>query len=372
LKKKILSWVLRLAITIGLFVLLFTRTVDPREALAELEGISAGWLLAALVVQATAILSSVVRWNILLRGQGLYVSRGHLMRTFLIGRFFGTFLPGTIGLDAYRTYDIASRTKAVAKSLAVIVVEKIIGFFALSTLVLVTLPAGLRFLPTQVLVFVFLAFCVPVSISFVLLLEPNLVLRLLDLPFPFKRRIEGKLRQAANALAAYRSRRRSLLLAVLCGIVVHLSTTLMYYCTARAIGAPVSLYDVLFAGPLMIVAMVGLPSIGGVGVREFTMVGLLARIGVPESSAFTLGHLGFWVGLALSLIGGVLYMARPASYRPVIHMAQLGEQDARVPQSQTPVRRNGIPTAKVANDSPVSECHSDLPAASPLSAKGSN
>jgi uncharacterized protein (TIRG00374 family) len=327
--KKILSWVLRFAITIGLFVLLFTRFVDARQVLAKLENLSLGWILAALAVQGCAISASVLRWNILLRGQGISVPRGHLLSTFLIGRFFGTFLPSTIGLDAYRTYDIARRTRATTESLAIIVVEKIIGFFALSTLVLVTLPVGLGFLPRQAVLLIFGAFCVPVTLSFALLLEPRLILRLLDLPFPFKSKIEGKLRHAANAVTIYRSQKRSLMLAVVCGILVHLCTTLLYYCTARAIGASVRLLDILFVGPLMIVATVGLPSIGGVGVREFTMVGLLARIGVPESSAFTLGHLGFWVGLAWSLVGGVLYLVRPASYQPVIHLARQGQAPAQ-------------------------------------------
>jgi uncharacterized protein (TIRG00374 family) len=328
-RKKVLTWSLRLAITIGLFVLLFTRFVDPREAISRLAHLSVPWLLAALLVQGCAILASVLRWSMLLRGQGMRVPSGHLLGTFLIGRFFGTFLPGTIGLDAYRAYDIARRAKATTQSLAVLVVEKIIGFFALSLLVLVTLPAGVHFLSTRVLTFIFVAFCIPVTVSFVLLLEPGLFLRLLDLPFPFKNRVEGKLRQAADAVIIYRSQKGLLALAVACGILVHLSTTLMYYCTSRSIGAPVSLYDVLFTGPLMIVAMVGLPSIGGVGIREFTMVGLLARIGVPESSAFTLGHLGFWVGLAWSLVGGVIYLARPASYRPAIRV--LRESQAPVP-----------------------------------------
>ena len=87
MKKKVLSWVLRFAITIGLFVLLFSRFVDPRKVFAELTKLSVPWLLAALVVQAVAILASVLRWNILLHGQGVHVSRRHLLSTFLIGRF---------------------------------------------------------------------------------------------------------------------------------------------------------------------------------------------------------------------------------------------------------------------------------------------
>ena len=318
MKKNILTWSLRVAITVGLFVLLFTRFVNPRQVTAELAGLSPWWLAAALVMQAGAIYASMWRWNFLLRGQGLLVPHGHLVGTYLIGRFFGTFLPSTIGLDTYRTYDVARRTGATTQSLAVLIVEKIIGFFALSALVLATLPGGLRFLPAQVILFIFLVFCVPVTVSFVLLLKPGLVMRLLDLPFPFKKRLEGKLRQAAEAVTIYRSKKGLLLAAILCGLLVHVATMLMYFCTAQAIGAPVTLADILFAGPLMIVATVGLPSIGGEGVRELTLIGLLARVGVPEASAFLLGNLGFWVGITLSLIGGVIYLARPASYRPAI------------------------------------------------------
>ncbi len=322
MKKNILSWVLRLTVTIVLFVILFTRFVDLDQAVAELAEVSWIWLLAALLFQGGAIYASILRWQLLLHGQGFSIPHRHLVGTFLIGRFFGTFLPSTIGLDAYRTYDIARRAQATTKSVAVVVVEKLIGFFALSLLILLTLPWGLRFLSVQVLTFIFLVFCVPVSISFTLLLKPALIMRLLELPFPLKKRLEGKLRQAAEAVTIYRSQKGLLFLAVLCGISVHVSTTFLYYCTARAIDAPVSLQDILFVGPLMIAATVGLPSIGGEGVREFTLVGLLARIGVSESSAFVLGYLGFWVGMALSLIGGVIYLLRPASYQPPIRTTQ--------------------------------------------------
>ncbi len=322
LKKNILSWTMRGVITIALFAILFTRFVNFDQAAAELIGLSAIWLFAALFVKGGAIYASIWRWQLLLRGQGLIIPHRHLVGTFLIGRFFGTFLPSTIGLDAYRAYDVARRANATTQSVAVIVIEKIIGFFSLSTLVLVTLPAGFRFLPPQVLIFIFAVFCVPVTVSFILLLEPRLIMRFLDMPFPLKHRIEGKLRQAATAVTIYRSQKGLLMLAVVCGILVHLGTTLMYYCTARAIHASVSLYDILFVGPLMIVATVGLPSIGGEGVRELTLVGLLARVGVAESSAFVLGHLGFWVGLALSLSGGVVYLLRPASYQPIIRWAR--------------------------------------------------
>jgi len=312
-----LGWVIRIGLTAGLLAFLLTR-IDPNQLVRDIQQMSLAWFLVALTFQAAAIFCSILRWNVLLIGQGLRVPLSHLIGTFLVGRFFGTFLPSTLGLDAYRAYDIARHAHATIDSVTVILVEKIIGFFALSLLIVVTVPAGLGILPLEALVPIFLIFCVPVTVAFVLLIQPGVIVWLLNRHFPGTSKIEGRLQQIARAVSAYQRQKRLLAVAVFLGLLVHLFTTLVYYFTALAVNAPAQLADILFAGPLMIAATVGLPTVGGEGARELTFVGLLGRIGVPESQAFLLGHLGFWCGLSLSLPGGLIYALRPDTYRPAI------------------------------------------------------
>jgi hypothetical protein len=70
----------------------------------------------------------------------------------------------------------------------------------------------------------------------------------------------------------------------------------------------------------MITATVISPVIAGAGAREFTFIGLLTRIGVPDSTAFLIGNLGFWVAEFIPLlIGGLILLIRPANYRVSIH-----------------------------------------------------
>ena len=53
--------------------------------------------------------------------------------------------------------------------------------------------------------------------------------------------------------------------------------------------------------------------------REFTALGLLSRIGVNESAAWLVGHLGFWAAeFVPAVIGGIILALRPAQYRPDI------------------------------------------------------
>jgi uncharacterized protein (TIRG00374 family) len=327
LKGKV-GWLLRAIITIGLFVVMFVFFVDVKELLALIQQVAVAWLLVATLVKGIGVLAAILRWDQLLRGQGYRVPLGYLAGSFLVGRFFGMFLPSTLGLDGYRAYDMARQAKDAVGSVAVIVVEKITGFFTLSLLVLFTLPAGLRFLPSQVLAIVFAIFLVPVIVSFFLLLRPGLIeralLRLLALRLPGKARVEGLLRRSVAAVTVYKDQRDVLIKAVLLGFVVHGSTVLMYYCCALAVGVSAGLADMLFVGPWIILATVGLPTVAGEGAREFTALGLLSRIGEGESAAWLVGHLGFWAAeFVPAVIGGIVLALRPAQYRPEIRRAEV-------------------------------------------------
>jgi uncharacterized protein (TIRG00374 family) len=323
---------LRIAVTIGLFVVMFAFFVNVDELLLAVKQVAVAWLLVATAVKGFGIFASILRWDQLLRGQGYRVPLGYLSRSFLVGRFFGMFLPSTLGLDGYRAYDMARQTKDAVSSVAVIVVEKITGFFTLSLLVLVTLPAGLRFLPVQLLVVVFLIFCVPIAVSFFLLLKPGLIEWALDqilrLRFPGRGKIEGLLRRAVAAMVIYQDQRGVLFKAVLLGFVVHASTVLMYYFCALAVGVDATLADMLFVGPWIILATVGLPTVAGEGAREFTALGLLSRIGVNESTAWLVGHLGFWAAeFVPAVIGGIILAFRPAQYKPDIQRSRPGSAE---------------------------------------------
>lgn len=325
------KWSIKFSITIGLFVLLFRPdlfglskkfiNVEFSDVLEEIRGLRMAsfipWMLAAFLIKGSGMLASMRRWDLLLRGQGIIVPFKHLVGTFLIGRFFGTFLPSTIGLDFYKTYDIARHSKLISANVAVVFVEKIIGFFSLSLLLFVTAPFGTRFIPPQAVIGLLVLFAIPITVSFTVLLFPGAVIWFLNHSFMRIEILDRRLRSAVDAVSAYRNQRPLLMRAVGYGIIVHAATAFMYYATARAIAAQVHFGDIMFVSPIMIAATVGVPlSMGGEGIREGTFIYLLNRVGVVSSSAFILSHLGFWVGEIISLAGGVIYMLRPAGYRP--------------------------------------------------------
>ena len=297
-----------------LLILVLIWQVDFARLWVVVRDMSPAWLLLALFFKAGGVFSSIVRWRVLLKGQDLAVPLKVLTSSFLEGRFFGTFTPSTIGLDAYRTYDLAKYSGRTAASVSVTLVDKVIGLFSLSFLVAVTSFAGARFVGGQGVFTRLLVFCVPLSLSLILLIFPGLLGRLVDIRRWKAGGWAEKVGRFVETVTVYRRHRVLIVQAVGLAVLVHLGTTLMYYGTALSVQAPVRLLDILFVGPLMITATVIPLSVAGIGVREGTFVFFLTRVGIEPEAAILLAFLGFLVGEFISLFGGFIFLLRSHTY----------------------------------------------------------
>ena len=125
-----------------------SKQIAWRLVLDSLERIDAGtfwtFCLIAAVIKFVGILASMYRWTILLRGQSIELPFRHIFGSFLIGRFIGTFLPSTAGLDGYKLFDAARFSGRTVEVTATTVLEKVIGFSGIFLSFLVALPSASR------------------------------------------------------------------------------------------------------------------------------------------------------------------------------------------------------------------------------------
>lgn len=332
--RQALSTGVKVVLTVGAFYLLLThqvRTDDGRHvtalrAIADyLPQIDAGvfWRFVALAatIKFIGILCSMYRWQLLLEGQGIRFPFGHIFGTFLIGRFLGTFLPSTVGLDGYKLYDAARYSGRTAAATAATAVEKVLGIIGMFLTFLIAFPLGYEILGEHAALVA--AATVPIALAviggfFVLAFRPTLVQALItNVPFPGRARIRGFLGRASDAAAAYRGQKLLLVNAAVQSFFVHFCTAAMYFFTALAIGAAgAHFWEVTFASTIQIFATVMSPfTIAGEGVREIVQTLLLAKkIGTTES--IISAALGFWAAEALTLGGGWFWWRRGPRYRP--------------------------------------------------------
>jgi glycosyltransferase 2 family protein len=333
---------LKLLLTVGAFYLLFTHKVRTESGesvtalgaiidyLPQIDG-ATFWRFTALAVliKVVAIFASMVRWQLLLRGQGIVFPLWHIVTTFLIGRFLGTFLPSTIGLDGYKLYDAARFSGRTVEAAAATAIEKCLGIIGILVAFLITLPFGYAILGAHAGIVA--ALTVPLSlvaigVFFLIAFEPRLVRSLLArLPLGRLGHSGALLERLGGAAMAYRDHKLLLLQATGLSFVGHFCTAVMYFCTALAIGAAhAEFWEVTFASTIQIFATVMSPfTIAGEGVREIVQTLLLAhRIGTSQS--IISAALGFWAAEALTLSGGIFYFLRTTDYRPRVELLPRG------------------------------------------------
>ena len=271
---------------------------------------AAPYLLLAMACKAVGILAAMLRWQGLLLGQKIIFPFGHTAQSFLIGRFLGTFLPGTLGLDGYKLYDAKRFGHNTYGAIAATVVEKLLGMAGILLTFLLAAPFGYHLLGPRAQMA--MAICAPVAcvglmLTLVVLAHPTALRR--SVLTWFSR--QGWVQRLGDAILAYHGAMGPLVLGLLLSFVVHFTTATLYFFTALAVGAHNTHFgEVVFASSIQIFVTATSPlTLAGEGVREVTQALLLAkRIGMSES--IMSAALGFWAAEALTLVGGYFWWRR--------------------------------------------------------------
>jgi len=272
-------------------------------------------------VRFTGVLFSMLRWHLVLLGQGIRFPFRHVFGAFLIGRAIGFFLPSTAGLDAYKLYDAARFSGRTVEVTAGTALEKVLGVSGIFLTFLVALPFGYSIFGERAgmvaAITVPLATGVIAGLLLVLWFPGIVQWGIRNVPLPGKARLSGLVTRISNAAAAYRDKKLLVLGLLFCSFAVHFTTAAMYYFMALAIGAgaKAAFWPVVFGSSIQIFATVIGPTIGGLGVREAAQLLTIGSL-IGPGAAIVSATIGFWVGEVPTLFGFVYWILRGRDYRP--------------------------------------------------------
>jgi glycosyltransferase 2 family protein len=350
--RSLITFLLKAVVTVGAFYLLLSHKITPAgggpkaSALAVIRDYLPGidmavfwrFIFIATAIKAVGIACSIYRWSLLLKGQGIVFPFWHLVGTFLIGRFIGTFTPGTIGLDGYKLWDAAHYSRKGIEATAATAIEKVLGIVGIFLTFLITLPLGFRVLEThfggnasRVAFLTVSTSIVIIAAFFLMLFKPGIIQFFITrIPLPKKARLQSFVERVNRSAAAYQHHKGLLLNAAFQAFMVHFTTAVMYFFTALAIGASgANLWEVTFASSIQIFATVISPfTIAGEGVREIITMVLLGKL-MGTGATILFAALGFWAAEALTLFGGFFLWARRKSYAPAFVILDGTRHDPR-------------------------------------------
>jgi uncharacterized protein (TIRG00374 family) len=307
--------------------------------------IQVAFLLAGAGILLAAVLLTLVRWYVLVRAQGLPFTLSGAMRLGLIGFFFNSFLPGSVGGDIVKAAGLAREQSRRTVAVATVIMDRAIALWGLVWFVALVgggfwaagMLEGKSAEAAKMIVSTAGAIVVASVVVWLLLgLLPTqradrFASRLERLP-----KIGGSAAEFWRAVWMYRCRQGSVALALLLSWIGHVGFVFGFYCCAltlgdEALGSIPSVTEHFLIVPvgLVIEAMPLFP--GGVGIGEAAFGGLYKLMG----GGFDNGVLGSLVkrvvGWALSL-GGFLVSSR---------IGRRGETAASFEKETSPPSSNG-------------------------------
>lgn len=288
------------------------RSIDLTALWQRVQGMSLGWILAALTSYVFMQAVAVWRWRRLLRAQHVDVATHTLRESIWISLFFNNFLPSNIGGDVMRIADTASAAGSKTLATTVVLVDRALGLTAMilvaafgafaASLMGIHVP-GARWL--WLIVAAGALFTIPVMAI------PNLTayllrpLRLLKRPW-----VDERVQRLEEAIKRFRETPSAVVGAFAGALVVQITVVAFYLLTAQGLAVPLPILLGAVLIPVSLAVQMAPLSINGFGVREAVFAFFFRRFGLPIDAAVALSLVSTGMVMGLSLVGGLMFLRR--------------------------------------------------------------
>lgn len=268
-------------------------------------------LLLAVACLGVSNFTGCYQWKLLLDRQGVRMGYGHLLKLYFVGLFFNNFMPGNVGGDVKKVYDIRMQggQASIGAGLTSTFFDRLFGLFFLNVLALGVGALFFIYDPAQRLfllpsLWVFLGFCTLFACLFsrrlggVLSFFSGKVL---------PKSVQERVLRMQSRFQGFRSLRLWISITGLSAVTQVLRVLVHYYC-GLAIGLDIAVSWYFFYIPMVAVVSALPISIGGFGPRELLAQSLFARAGVPSLESVLVQLLAYLVSLIVSLFGAFFFL----------------------------------------------------------------
>ena len=301
--------------------------IGPVGLWAAFRTISPAWFFLAVLSMGIVCLLGTIRWQLILRVQGLDLKFARALSIFFVGMFFNAFLLGSTGGDVIKAWYVAHETHhKKAEAVITVIVDRLIGLLVLFVIALVMMGVFYHrvFEDKRLIGFSIFTLAVVVATVAGTILGlwkgfadkcPGLRAWLKKLPK------YDMLERMVNAYRVYVSHPGVLAQTVVQSVGVHFFAMFSIVCVAKGLNiTAASLVDYFLFLPI-INSLSAVPvSFSGFGVREGMYVGMFAQVHMPEVQALALSLIGYLATLVWSLVGGIFFLTHRKEIPPATQL----------------------------------------------------
>ena len=302
--KKLFSFLLRFFISSALIIFVFSK-INLKHVISCVRDANIALLAFSLSLHFLGVLIGSSRWSILLKSYGINLSQKDLYRLYMIGSFFNTFLPTSIGGDAVRMYKVSSLTDKRAQAVTSVFIERFIGMLILYIISFFSYISYFKFKEEKEL-FLTILFLLLTSIFFIAFILTPLSEKLVKkIPSSFLREKIDKIHYSLKHTV---KDKKSLFMVFLYTTLLQVNVVIYFFIISIAIKIKLSIVIFFLLIPIILTVTMLPVTIGGIGLREGGFVFLFSRFGVLPEKALTLSILGYFISLVFAGFGGLVYI----------------------------------------------------------------
>jgi glycosyltransferase 2 family protein len=291
------------------------------------EPLNGHYFAIAFLIFAVAMVLTLFRWYVLVRALDLPFRLREALRLGMVGFFYNTFMPGSVGGDIIKAAFLAVGQSRRTVAVATVIMDRVIALWALVWFVALSggvfWAAGWLEGPARVtserIILVSVAIVVAsAAVWLVMGFLPDhraerFAGRLEKLP-----KVGGSAAEFWRAVWMYRCRQRSVAIVFLMSWVSHLGFVIAFYCCANALwseelGTIPSLTEHFLLVPIGMVMQALVPTPGGAGGGEWSFGALYRLFGASEANGVLGSLVQRVISWTLGLVGFVVYVRMRAA-----------------------------------------------------------
>jgi glycosyltransferase 2 family protein len=305
--KPLIKFLIKLSVALILLVWLMLKS-NIKVIFSNFLLISLPILFISILLSYISIVANSLKWKILLPGHKL----NNLFKINLVGQFFNTLLPGQVAGEAAKAYLLGKGNDEFNKIIASVFIDKITGIIGLLIVGVTGLFLTKQDIPPEfsVSIIIFFLFVIIIMFSIRVKFFYNLVINILSkigIKFNKLARYCNRIVEIINAWKYYLTNSKILFQSMIYGIVYQLFGVITIYLLAQNLHISISLVDWFWILAMLSIALLPPISIGGIGVREGTLIGILGFLGTTRELAITLSFAIYGLQLILAITGGIIY-----------------------------------------------------------------
>ena len=306
---------LKILVAVGLLSWFLSQS-DIGKIFASISDLSMKNLAAAVLLSLIYLIIKSFRWHLFLPQYSLI----KLLQLIFISQFYSIFSVGQFVGEAAKIYILGRGQKEAGQIAMSVLIDKVTGIIGVIIVAILGLAFTKTVLPEN-LTWIFLTAAVACLIIIFLIKLPlvyDWLIRFFSSWFnrsiKFKQPI-GLMIKLIEAWHIYSRKTKIIFFSVILSVIFQLVVVGIYLILSFGFAIEVSFFDWCWLSSL-IAGLAVLPiTIGGLGVREGSLVGLLGFFTVAPEKALALSFAVFGIQLIFAVIGGIFEIRRAKMFK---------------------------------------------------------